>query len=90
VSKTQVLACIKWLGETQVIACIPLSGSVSIQELADLADVPELILSRTVRMIATAGFLQEPEPGFVAHTALSASFSTELSYFDAAMYVFRV
>ena len=38
-------------------------------------------------MTATAGFLHEPEPGYVAYTALSASFSTELSYFDAAMFL---
>lgn len=38
-------------------------------------------------MTATAGFLHEPEPGLVAHTPLSASFSTELSYFDAAMFL---
>ena len=83
--QTQLLACIKWLGEYQVIACIPLTGSVSIEELAQLADVPEIMLSRVVRMIATSGFLCEPQPGFVAHTPLSASFSTDLSFFDAAV-----
>jgi hypothetical protein len=55
------------------------------EELAELADVPEIMLSRVVRMIATSGFLCEPQPGFVAHTPLSASFSTDLSFFDAAV-----
>lgn len=85
--KNQLLACLKWLGEFQVIACVPLSGSVSIEELADLTDVPRSILSRVVRMTATAGFLHEPKPGFVAHTSLSSSFSTELNHFDAAMFL---
>ena len=66
---------------------MPLSGSISIEGLADLADVPEPILSRVVRMTATAGFFLEPLAGFVAHTPLSASFMTELSYFDAVMYL---
>lgn len=38
-------------------------------------------------MTATAGFLHEPDIGYVAHTPLSASFTTELSYFDAAMFL---
>lgn len=38
-------------------------------------------------MTATAGFLHEPQLGQVAHTALSAAFSTNLSYFDAAMFL---
>ena len=52
-----------------------------------MANVPDLILSRVVRMTATAGFLREVQPGFVAHTDLSAAFSTNLSYFDAAMFL---
>ncbi len=85
--QNQILACLKWLGEFQVVACVPFTGSISIEELADLADVPETILSRVVRMTATAGFLQEPQPGHIAHTPLSAQFTTELSHFDAAMFL---
>ena len=66
---------------------MPLSGSISIEGLADLADVPAPILSRVVRMTAAAGFLQEPVAGFVAHTSLSTTFMTELSYFDAVMFL---
>ena len=44
-------------------------------------------LCRVVRMMATAGFLQEPQPGQVAHTALSAPFVTKPSYLDAAMFL---
>lgn len=81
----QLLACLQWLGEFQVLACIPLGGSVAAREVADLADVPEILLVRIVRLMATAGFLGEPQPGHIAHTALSASFVTDLGYLDAAM-----
>lgn len=57
------------------------------KDIAELADVPEMTLSRVVRMIATAGFLAEPQPGRIAHTTLSAPFVTKLSYLDAAMFL---
>lgn len=38
-------------------------------------------------MTATAGVLHEPQPGYVAHTALSAQFVTNLSFLDAAMFL---
>ncbi len=38
-------------------------------------------------MTATAGFLYEPQPGHIAHTALSTPFVTKLSYLDAAMFL---
>ncbi|KAK3629218.1 hypothetical protein LTR56_005094 [Elasticomyces elasticus] len=82
-TQTHLLACVKWLGESQVISCVPLSGSVAFEELATLASVPELMLS------ATAGFLREVQPGVVAHTDLSAAFSTQLSYLDATLFLSR-
>ncbi|KAK4960939.1 hypothetical protein LTR10_001428 [Elasticomyces elasticus] len=88
-TQTHLLACVKWLGESQVISCVPLSGSVAFEELATLASVPELILSRMVRLSATAGFLREVQPGVVAHTDLSAAFSTQLSYLDATLFLSR-
>ncbi|KAH8810947.1 hypothetical protein F5884DRAFT_875917 [Xylogone sp. PMI_703] len=86
-SQNQLLACLQWLGEFQVLACIPLNGTVPTKDVADLAGVPEMQLCRVVRMTATAGFLQEPQPGFLAHTALSAPFVTNLSYLDATMFL---
>jgi hypothetical protein len=86
-TQNQLLACLKWMGEYQIIAYIPLDDIISLEELANLADVSEHTLSRVVRMTATAGFLYEPQPGHVAHTSLSLSFTTELSYFDAAMFL---
>ena len=38
-------------------------------------------------MTATAGFLREPQPGQIAHTTLSARFVTDLSFFDAIMFL---
>ncbi|KAJ0120550.1 hypothetical protein J7T55_015279 [Diaporthe amygdali] len=83
----QLLACLQWLGEFQVLACIPLVGSVAARDVADLAGVPEGQLLRIVRMTATAGFLKESQPGFLAHTSLSAPFVTKLVYLDAAMFL---
>ena len=70
-----------------MLACIPLSSSVSFKDVADLAGVPDTQLCRVVRMTATAGFLHEPQPGHVAHTALSAPFVTKPSFLDAAMFL---
>ena len=77
----------QWLGEFQVLVCIPLSGSVSSSDVAELTGVPETQLCRVVRMTATAGFLCEPKPRHLAHTALSASFITKPSFLDAAMFL---
>jgi hypothetical protein len=78
---------VQWLGEFQVLACIPLSSSVPFKDVADIVGVPEAQLCRVVHMTATAGFLQQPQPGHVAHTALSAPFVIKPSYLDAAMFL---
>ncbi|KAI0417494.1 hypothetical protein F5X98DRAFT_387057 [Xylaria grammica] len=83
----QILACLRWLGDFQVLPCIPLSESASIKDIADLTSVSEAQLSRIVRTTAMAGFLHEPTPGVVAHTALSARFVTKHSFLDAAMFL---
>ena len=70
-----------------MLACIPLSGSISVEEIADLAGVLEARLSRVIRMTATAGFLYEPQPGHVTHTPLSAPFVTKLDFLDAALFL---
>lgn len=70
-----------------MLAYIRLNSSVPIKDVADLAGVPETQLCRVVRMTATAGFLHEPQPGHVAHTALSEPFVTKLSFLDAAMFL---
>jgi hypothetical protein len=47
-------------------------------------------ICRIVRMSMTAGFLREPQPGYMAHSALSAAFVTNPSYFDAMMFLARI
>ncbi|KAI0403082.1 hypothetical protein F4802DRAFT_572995 [Xylaria palmicola] len=89
-TQNQLLACLRWLGEFQVLAFIPLHGSVSTQDVADLAGMPEAHLSRVVQMTVTAGFLRQPQPGQVAHTALSASFVTNPSLLDAVLFLSEV
>ncbi|KAI0841391.1 hypothetical protein F5Y06DRAFT_285499 [Hypoxylon sp. FL0890] len=86
-SQSQLLACLRWLGDFQVLACIPLNDNAPIKDVADLTGVSESQLARIVRMTATAGFLREPRPGFIAHTALSARFVTQYSFLDAAMFL---
>lgn len=73
--------------EFQILASIPVTGSVPSKDVADLAGVSETQLRRVVRMTATAGFLFEPQPGYIAHTALSAPFVTNLSYLDATIFL---
>lgn len=56
-------------------------------EIAELAGVPAVQLSRVVRMTATSGFLQESAPNIVAHTLLSVPFVTKFAFLDAAMFL---
>ncbi|RAR07146.1 versicolorin reductase [Stemphylium lycopersici] len=87
--QSQLLACLQWLGEFQVLACLPLGveEGLPIRDVAELADVGEAHLWRIVRLMALSGFLHEPQPGFVAHTALSASFVRRPGQLDAAMFL---
>ena len=69
-----------------MLAYIPLGGHVPFKDVAELVGVPETQLGRIMRMAATAGFLHEPRPGHVAHSALSAPFVTRPAYLDALMF----
>lgn len=79
----------QWLGEFQVLAYLPLEAEdgLPIRDVAELADVPEAQLCRIVRLTTMGGFLREPRTGFVAHTALSASFVRQLAQLDATMFL---
>ncbi|KID84420.1 hypothetical protein MGU_08382 [Metarhizium guizhouense ARSEF 977] len=85
--KSQLLACLHWLGHFQVLACIPLRHSVPIKDISDLAGVPEAQLCRIARMTMAFGFLCEPQPGRLSHNALSAAFVTNPSLLDAVMFL---
>lgn len=82
-----MLGSIQWLGEFQILACIPLSQEVPIRDVANLSNVPEQQLAQMIRLTARCGFLIEPKRGYVAHTPLSASFVTDPSHLDAAMFL---
>jgi hypothetical protein len=84
------LASLQWLGEFQILACIPLEGSVPIQDVAELCDIPVVQLSRIIRLTATAGFLDEPQHGVCRHTALSAPFVANPLFLDAAMFLAEI
>ncbi|TVY84597.1 Monodictyphenone cluster transcriptional coactivator mdpA [Lachnellula suecica] len=86
-SQSEILACLRWLGDFQILACIPLVGEVPLRDVAALSGVPESHLERIIRLTATAGFLYESKPGHVAHTPLSAPFVTNPSFLDAAMFL---
>lgn len=79
----------QWLGEFQVLAYLPVEAEdgLSIKDVAELADVPEAQLCRIIRLTTMGGFLREPRAGFVAHTALSASFVRQLAQLDATMFL---
>ena len=50
--------------------------------------MPESQLRRIVHLTASAaGFLQEPRPGHIAHSALTAPFVARPSYLDAATFL---
>jgi hypothetical protein len=87
VPQSEILACLNWIGEFQILACIPLDGSVPVKDVAELSNVPEAQLARIIRLVATAAFLEEPEDGHVAHTALSTRFLRDPSLLDAAMFL---
>lgn len=44
-------------------------------------------LSKVISLLATRGFLQQREPGSVAHTPLSAQFITTQSLLDASVFL---
>lgn len=82
-----MLGCLQWLNDFQVIACVPVGQKVPFQDVSDLAGVPLAQLTRVVRLVATVGFLCEPEPGYMAHSNLSTQFVQKPSLFDTVMFV---
>ncbi|PNP49031.1 hypothetical protein THARTR1_10213 [Trichoderma harzianum] len=62
-------------------------AAMAIKDLSDLAGVPEALLTKIVRLTSTYGFLQEVQPGFVAHTRLSSQFLADHSLLDAATFL---
>ncbi|KAH8711851.1 hypothetical protein GQ44DRAFT_742827 [Phaeosphaeriaceae sp. PMI808] len=76
--QTQLLASLHWLSSLQVLASIPLSQTVPVQDVADVSGVPYQ---------HNSGFLDEPQPGLVRHTALSAQFVKKPFLTDAVAFL---
>ncbi|KAI0972468.1 hypothetical protein F4678DRAFT_460689 [Xylaria arbuscula] len=83
----QLLACLQWLVQFHVLGYIPPTGSAQAKDIADLVGVSEVGLSRIVSVVAAAGFLTEPQPGHIAHTALSAPFVKDTAYVDTITFL---
>ncbi|QIW99247.1 hypothetical protein AMS68_004765 [Peltaster fructicola] len=88
--QSQLLACLHWLAYNQILACIPLNNNVLFIDVAALAGVPVTELTRIIRMTATIGFLCEPEPGYAAHSPLSAEFVQKPSLVDVIMFTAEI
>lgn len=54
--------------------------------MAEIIGVPDTQLCQVARMMASVGFLHEPHPGHIAHSALSAPFVTNAGFHDAAVF----
>lgn len=83
----QLLASLQWLCSFQVLACIPIEQPTTFDDVAELANVPKCQLIRIARITAMAGFLREPEPGHIVHSALSAQFVLKPYSLDALLFV---
>lgn len=70
-----------------MLACIPLEQPTTFEDVAELASVPKSQLVRVTRIAAMVGFLREPEPGHVVHSALSARFVLEPFSLDALLFI---
>ncbi|GKT47440.1 O-methyltransferase aurJ [Colletotrichum spaethianum] len=68
----QELTCVRWLVDLEVLQHLPYNGSISHPVLAAKAGVPEKQLKGVARMAVLNGFLEEPQPGHVAHSRSSA------------------
>jgi hypothetical protein len=86
-TQAQLLACLQWLAEFQILAYVPLTQRVAYAGVAELTGVPAAQIRRIVRTTATAGFLCEPQPEYIAHTPLSAQFVKRPSFLDALMFI---
>ncbi|KAI0453369.1 S-adenosyl-L-methionine-dependent methyltransferase [Xylaria acuta] len=63
--------------EFNIPELVPLEGAISLSELAAKAGLLEDKLARIVRYAATNFIFCEPEPGYIAHTALSAALARD-------------
>ena len=59
----------------------------AVKDVAELSNVLETHLARVICFTATTGFLNEPQPSYVAYTPSSAALFTNLAFYDAAVFL---
>lgn len=80
----------RWMSHFGIFELVPLEGSISYSELATQAGVSELQLKSLARLAMTDRVFTEPTPGFIAHTATSASLVKDPKLRDARLWVASV
>lgn len=68
------LGIVRTLAERGVFGAIPHGGDISVEELAEKADVELVLLKRFIKFLILAKVLSSPAPGRVAHTTKSEIF----------------
>ena len=87
VIQPQHIACVQWLCRFHIPGLVPSTGSISYNELAASADVPLDVLKSVTRMAICASFFDEPKPGHVSHSRLSAHFAKSSALQDWAEFL---
>jgi 6-hydroxytryprostatin B O-methyltransferase len=84
----QVAACMRWLCYFDIPSLIPeTTDGISLPELASVAGVPELTLTRVCLAATTAGFLHCPRPGILRHTPLSLGYRGHTPVLDSMLFL---
>ncbi|KAL9094170.1 MAG: hypothetical protein Q9165_003585 [Trypethelium subeluteriae] len=76
--------------QNQAIHHVPLGEQISYGKLANDAKVPEFQLRSVARMVMTSNLLCEPNPGHVAHNAVSALFVKDWKQLEWANFMTTV
>ncbi|ETN43466.1 uncharacterized protein HMPREF1541_02625 [Cyphellophora europaea CBS 101466] len=83
----QRLASCQWPLNFCISDHVPLEGSISYDEVAKLADVPESQLMRLARLAMASGLFHEPIAGQIAHTPVSAGLISNSPLYDNMLFL---
>ncbi|KAJ4422984.1 hypothetical protein N0V82_002378 [Gnomoniopsis sp. IMI 355080] len=76
----QIITAIHWLCHFEVLSALPMHGVVKYTHVSSICNVPVRQLESMARMAMASNFLCEPEPGRVAHSALSRYFAVNHAF----------
>jgi 6-hydroxytryprostatin B O-methyltransferase len=80
--------CLRWICHFRIPEALPVTGpALPYATVADKTGVPLHQLQSIARMAMLAGFLSEPEPGHLAHSALSAAMVRQPALMEWARFV---